>query len=376
MACKARGATVVVITHRTTPAAGGRQADGHGRRQDHDVRPARRGAGGAEEGQRRSARQGLGAGGRPPAGAGARPCPALRHREPRHEHHHPADPRRARGPPPGRFFQRSELGRVLWTFRREFAWVGLFSLVANLLMLTPTLYMLQVFDRVMVSGNALTLLALTALTVFLFLVMGFAEWVRSRLLVRASAAFDAGIEHAGVPGQLRGPPAQCDPGRRRLPQQALGDLTALRQFLTGNGVFAFFDLPWTLIYIAVLFVMHPWLGWAAIVFAIVQGTAAMLGHRIVRPLHEKAMEGVDRQPGLPARQAAQRRGRGGHGHARQPAPALAAGAPAPVAGAGRGLRVQPPPAGADQVPAVHAAVADAGRGRRCWPSTARSASAP
>jgi ATP-binding cassette subfamily C exporter for protease/lipase len=69
-------------------------------------------------------------------------------------------------------------------------------------------------------------------------------------------------------------------------------LTSLRQFLTGNGVFAFFDLPWTLIYIAVLFVMHPWLGWAAILFAIVQGTVAVWGHRIVRPLHEKAMEGV------------------------------------------------------------------------------------
>jgi ATP-binding cassette subfamily C exporter for protease/lipase len=87
-----------------------------------------------------------------------------------------------------RLFQRSELGRALWTFRREAAWVALFSFIANMLMLTPTLYMLQVFDRVMVSGNALTLLALTALTVFLFLVMGFAEWVRSRLLVRASAA--------------------------------------------------------------------------------------------------------------------------------------------------------------------------------------------
>ena len=93
--------------------------------------------------------------------------------------------------PPGRLFERSELGRVMWTFRREAAWVALFSLVANLLMLTPTLYMLQVYDRVMISGNPLTLLALTVLTVFLFLVMGFAEWVRSRLLVRASAAFDA-----------------------------------------------------------------------------------------------------------------------------------------------------------------------------------------
>ena len=165
------------------------------------------------------------------------------------------------------------------------AWIAVFSLIANMLMLTPTLYMLQVFDRVMVSGNALTLLSLTGLAVFLFLVMGFAEWVRSRLLVRASAAFDQKLSTrvfmASFESRLRAAPG-------RLPQQALGDLTGLRQFLTGNGVFAFFDLPWTLIYIAVLFVMHPWLGWAAIVFALVQGTAAVWGRGyVLREPHEQ-----------------------------------------------------------------------------------------
>ncbi len=186
-------------------------------------------------------------------------------------------------------FQRSELGRAIWGFKREFAWVGIFSLVANLLMLTPTLYMLQVFDRVVISNNPLTLLALTLLTVGMFLVMGFAEWVRSRLLVRASAAFDQALStrvfFASFEARLRATGG-------RLPQQALTDLTSLRQFLTGNGVFAFFDLPWTLIYVAVLFLMHPWLGWAALLFAFVQGAVAVWGNRIVKPRHEKAMEGV------------------------------------------------------------------------------------
>ena len=81
------------------------------------------------------------------------------------------------------FFARSVLGRALWRFRREFVWVGVFSFFVNLLALTPTLYMLQVFDRVMVSGSGLTLIGLTAITVGFFLCMGFAEWVRSRLLV-------------------------------------------------------------------------------------------------------------------------------------------------------------------------------------------------
>ena len=64
------------------------------------------------------------------------------------------------------FFDRSVLSRQLWTFRREFLWVGIFSLIANVLMLTPTLYMLQLFGRVMKSGSELTLLMMTLFLVF------------------------------------------------------------------------------------------------------------------------------------------------------------------------------------------------------------------
>ena len=88
------------------------------------------------------------------------------------------------------FFNRSELTQVLWSFRREFLMVGLFSMVANVLMLSPTLYMLQVFDRVMLSRSELTLLAVSLITLFLFGVMAFAEWMRSRVLVRAGVQLD------------------------------------------------------------------------------------------------------------------------------------------------------------------------------------------
>ena len=69
------------------------------------------------------------------------------------------------------FFQRSELTAILWAFRREFLVVGIFSLVVNLLMLTPTIYMLQVYDRFMISGSELTLVVVSAITLFLFSVM-------------------------------------------------------------------------------------------------------------------------------------------------------------------------------------------------------------
>ena len=73
------------------------------------------------------------------------------------------------------FFKRSELTATLWLFRREFLIVGILSMVANVLMLAPTLYMLQVYDRVLSSQNELTLLAISLLTLFLFAVMGFAD---------------------------------------------------------------------------------------------------------------------------------------------------------------------------------------------------------
>ncbi len=188
-------------------------------------------------------------------------------------------------------FSRSALGRAMWSFRREVVWVGIFSFFANLLMLTPTLYMLQVFDRVMISGSDLTLLALTVIAVFFFCVMGFAEWIRSRLLVRASAKLDAALStrvfNASFEARLN------SGGLAKAPFQAMADLTNVRQFLTGNGAFAFFDLPWTAIYIAVLFVMHPLLGWTAIAFAIVQGSAALVGHRLTAPLHTRALEAAN-----------------------------------------------------------------------------------
>ena len=87
-------------------------------------------------------------------------------------------------------FNRYQLTRILWDLRREFLVVGLFSMVANLLMLTPTIYMLQVFDRVMLSQNMGTLTAVSMVTLFLFGVLTFSEWARSKLLVRTGVKMD------------------------------------------------------------------------------------------------------------------------------------------------------------------------------------------
>jgi ATP-binding cassette subfamily C exporter for protease/lipase len=87
-------------------------------------------------------------------------------------------------------FNHDELSRTLWDLRYEFLVVGLFSLVANLLMLTPTIYMLQVFDRVMLSQSMGTLTSVSVITLYLFGVLTFAEWSRSKLLVRSGVRLD------------------------------------------------------------------------------------------------------------------------------------------------------------------------------------------
>lgn len=171
-------------------------------------------------------------------------------------------------------FARSELGAVLWSFRREFVMVGIFSMVANLLLLTPTLYMLQVYDRVLASQSELTLVAVSLVALFLLAVMAFAEWSRSRLLVRAGVRLDEQLStrvfNASFEAYLRESEAS--------PSRAFGDLTEIRQFLTGNGIFAFFDAPWTPIYLGVLFMLHPWLGIVAIAFALIQVALVWFGH--------------------------------------------------------------------------------------------------
>ncbi len=177
-----------------------------------------------------------------------------------------------------------ELGRSILSFKREFWWVGTFSLFANVLMLAPTLYMLQVFDRVMLSQNEFTLIGLTLITTLFFAVMAFAEWVRSRLLVRAGVRFDTYLNSrvfkASFDAQLNQSSAN--------PIQSFTDLTNLRQFLTGNGIFAIFDTPWTPVYIVVLFMMHPLLGWASIFFTVLLGLMAWYSHRLTALGNERA----------------------------------------------------------------------------------------
>jgi ATP-binding cassette subfamily C exporter for protease/lipase len=164
-----------------------------------------------------------------------------------------------------KFSKRSEITAAIWELRRPFYVVGGFSFLINMLMLVPTIYMLQMYDRVLGSRNELTLIMITLITVGLFLLLAGLEWVRSRILVRVGAQFDSALNsrvfNAAFETNLRTNGANAG--------QALSDLTNIRQFITGNGLFAFFDAPWFPIYLIVIFILHPVLGWFSIGGAVI-----------------------------------------------------------------------------------------------------------
>jgi ATP-binding cassette subfamily C exporter for protease/lipase len=177
----------------------------------------------------------------------------------------------------------SELTLVLTGFKRVFRTVGIFSAVINLLMLTPALYMLQLYDSVLTSRNEMTLLMLTLIMLGAYVFMGALEYVRSFILVRVGVQFDMKLNRrvytAAFEQNLRQTSSSAG--------QALQDLTNLRQFLTGNALFAFFDAPWFPIYLLVIFLFNVWLGVFALFGTVVLVLLAYINEKIShKPLAE------------------------------------------------------------------------------------------
>jgi ATP-binding cassette subfamily C protein EexD len=160
---------------------------------------------------------------------------------------------------------RSELKEAIYQSKRSFIIAGFFSLFINLLMLVPPLYMLQLYDRVITSRSESTLVLLTLIVIFAFITMALLEIVRSKILVRVGNKLDSILSQRVFDSLFE--LANKHPGRAN--SMPLNDLTTLRQFMTGNGLFAFFDAPWIPIYIYVLYIFHPSFAYFAIFAAIV-----------------------------------------------------------------------------------------------------------
>lgn len=152
-------------------------------------------------------------------------------------------------------------------------------------MLVPSFYMLQVYDRVISTGSHPTLWMLTLIMSALLLSMGTLEWVRSRIMVRVGNQLDIKLSPTLYNASFR---LALLTGGLKSSAQPLNDMTALRQFITGNGLFAFFDAPWTPIYLAVMFAFHPWFGWLGLSCALLLGTLALVNEHWTRKLLQQA----------------------------------------------------------------------------------------
>jgi len=177
----------------------------------------------------------------------------------------------------------NEIIQALLGYRRVFRTVGIFSMLINVLMLVPSLYMLQVYDRVLPSRNGVTLAMLTLMMLGMYAFSSVLEYVRSFIVIRVggkldmhlnsrvyTAAFETNLKQQGVNAG-----------------QSLNDLTTIRQFVTGNALFAFFDAPWFPIYLAVIFLFNVWLGVFSLVGSVILIALAIANERVSRrPLAE------------------------------------------------------------------------------------------
>ena len=191
--------------------------------------------------------------------------------------------------------QYKELRDTLQGLKRYFIYAGAFSAGVNLLMLVPIIYMLQIYDRVITSGSLSTLTMLTLLLVLLLCAMGALEWVRSMIMVAASNRIEKNLRERVFDASFM---QAVSTGGARSSSQYYHDLSNLRQFLTSNGFYAFFDAPWFPIYVVILFLFHPWFGIAAIFAGVIMFVLALANEQstslLMKEANDKAIDGISR----------------------------------------------------------------------------------
>ena len=173
----------------------------------------------------------------------------------------------------------SELREAIASLRPFFVRSGWFSLVCSLLVLAPSGYMLEVYDRVVNSRNHTTLVMLTLLVLGAYMVMELLEWARSEVMRAASVELDRRMS-----GRIFS--AIFEANLRRLPggtQQPLHDFRLVRDFLYSPVLLALLESPISLVMMVLLFLISPVLGWSALVFAVLQTFVAWLNERSTKP---------------------------------------------------------------------------------------------
>ena len=171
------------------------------------------------------------------------------------------------------------LSEVLGESRATFWSIALFSSMVNILMLAGPLYMLQIYDRVLASGSVPTLVALSLFVLGAYVFQGVLDVLRQRITVRIASVFDEKLQdivHRAVvtlgiiarqPGEAMGPIRNVD---------------TIRSFATSTGPSAMLDAPWVPIYLVIVFLIHPWLGWLSVFGCLVLFGLAIATERVSR----------------------------------------------------------------------------------------------
>ncbi len=171
------------------------------------------------------------------------------------------------------------LKEALIACKKAFIYVAVFSCFVNILMLTVSIYMLQIFDRVFASHSHDTLIYLTVIAVFALAILSVLDFLRTRILLFISHWLDNKLSpealHRSVDDLLKG---------QTYAPQSLRDIATIRGFLAGYGMLAILDAPWVPIYLFVIFLLHPYLGILGTIGAIILFTLAIINERTTREL--------------------------------------------------------------------------------------------
>jgi ATP-binding cassette subfamily C protein len=165
---------------------------------------------------------------------------------------------------------------ALLACRHYFLIAAGFSLAINLLYLASPLYMLQIYDRVVTSGSQTTLVMLTIVLLAAFLALAGLDLMRAWVLTRASVRLDRLLSSRIVAASVE---ASSPNGSK---SQAIRDFDTFRQVITGSGIHALFDMPWSPIYIGIIFLLHPWLGFFALGSSLLLIAMAVINEYLVR----------------------------------------------------------------------------------------------
>ena len=168
--------------------------------------------------------------------------------------------------------------------KRHFGYAMLFSMFVNILQLTFSIYMLQVYDRVLTSYNFSTLVVITFAAIVSLMTLAALEWIRSRLLIKIGMEFEKRLSFPILDKELRTASSLQKPQDKG----EIRDIQILRSFLGSNAVFAFFDMPWMPIFFILIFILHPALGFVALGGGILVLFFGVLAQKIAAPKLQEA----------------------------------------------------------------------------------------